>query len=91
MAKKVFHDFGESPTVNKFRGVVGGEWLDSQNVPQGTKIYQRNSKTGECFHVGGITVEESGVYIEAGAESNPQGTAEIPAIDNGIDLLTDEI
>jgi len=75
MAKKVFHDFGESPTANKFRTTVGGEWLDSQNIPKGTKIYVRKYGEG-CWEISGISVEDSGIYIEAGDETNPQHVVE---------------
>lgn len=73
--KKTEHDFQGKTTVAELREGVRGEWLDSQNVPRGTKVYVR--KVGEgCWHTARIVLEDSGVYIEAGEESNPQHTVE---------------
>lgn len=71
MPKKVSHDFKGRPTVAAMRPVVAGEWLDSPNVPAGTGLYIRKVGVG-CWIPARIVIEDSGVYIEAGEESNPQ-------------------
>ena len=66
---KILHDFNGGATVNEFRKVMGQEFLD--NLPKGTQIYVRKADEG-CWKVATIVVEDSGVYIEAGEETNAQ-------------------
>lgn len=69
---KQHHDFRGDATVNEFRDTVRGEWLDNL---KGVKIYVRKPGVG-CWKVDGISKEDSGIYVEAGEESNPQHKVE---------------
>ena len=68
MPKKLEHKFEPHTTVNTFREVVGQEFLDNL---KGVRIYMRKVDIG-CWNIKEITVEDSGVFITAGEDSNPQ-------------------
>jgi hypothetical protein len=70
MPKKL-HPFPGKPTTDEFRRAVAGDFLDFPAIPKGTRIYARKNGVG-CWHPQEIRVEDSGVYIELGADSNPQ-------------------
>ena len=68
---KILHDFNGGATVREFRTVIGQDWLDFPRIPKGTQIFVRKVDEG-CWKVATIVVEDSGVFIEAGDESNAQ-------------------
>lgn len=53
-------------TVKEFVKAFSKEAFDVKNV----QVYVRKEGIG-CYQTASITIEDSGVYIEAGEESNP--------------------
>jgi len=85
---KTNHDFKGEATVAEFRDAVAGNWLDFPNIPKGTKIYIR-TPTG-AYHVAGIEEENSGVYLNAGMEANPQEVVIDVGEGNGLETVDPE-